>query len=127
MTLKRFGILFNPGLPEARRVAGDLARTLALKHLSVYIDSYKGKKDRRIKVVSHKEVISKSELVFAIGGDGTLLKTAREIGKKRTPLLGINAGNLGFLAELRKSDILSSIENILKGKYEIEKRERRRI
>lgn len=60
--------------------------------------------------------------VFVIGGDGTLLKTARFYSKEATPVFGINLGRLGFLSQTNESDLSASIEKILDGKYKIEDR-----
>ena len=62
------------------------------------------------------------DFVFVIGGDGTILKTARFYSKYETPIFGVNLGRLGFLSQSSKQDIKSSVEKILDGRYRIEKR-----
>jgi len=65
----------------------------------------------------------KFDLALTLGGDGTILSTARLFARHKTPILGINLGNLGFLAEVMPDDYASSIERIFGDKdYEIEKR-----
>ena len=61
-------------------------------------------------------------LVITIGGDGTLLKAARFYAPKKTPILGINLGRLGFLAQANIDEIEDSIEKLIKGEYRIESR-----
>lgn len=65
---------------------------------------------------------SESDMVLAFGGDGTLLNVAKKIGAKGVPILGINAGHLGFLAELQPEEFSEHISSLLNGKYETEKR-----
>lgn len=62
------------------------------------------------------------DLIFAIGGDGTLLSVLRGCGKKSVPTIGINAGRKGFLAEISEEEIDFAIDKIKKGEYTIEER-----
>ena len=62
------------------------------------------------------------DFVFVIGGDGTILKTARFYAKTSTPIFGINLGRLGYLSQSSKDDIETSVQKILDGKFHIEKR-----
>lgn len=65
----------------------------------------------------------KFDLALCLGGDGTILSTARKFGCAEVPILGINLGNLGFLAEVMPAGYKGAIERIFKaGDYEIEKR-----
>jgi NAD+ kinase len=66
--------------------------------------------------------IDDSDLLIAFGGDGTMLGVAREIGARGTPLLGVNLGKLGFLAELNPEELESAIPEILAGKFPVEDR-----
>ncbi|MBO7316996.1 MAG: NAD kinase [Paludibacteraceae bacterium] len=72
------------------------------------------------------EIIGESNVVFdlalSIGGDGTFLKTASFIGDKNIPILGINTGRLGFLADISGDEIEPTIDEILQSRYSIEKR-----
>jgi len=58
-----------------------------------------------------------SDLVLVIGGDGTLLHTARLLAPHKVPLVGINAGRLGFLADIRPEDLAPSLDAVLDGDY----------
>lgn len=62
------------------------------------------------------------DFVFVIGGDGTILKTARFYAKSETPIFGINLGRLGFLSQSSREHLKSSVEKILAGKYFVEDR-----
>lgn len=63
-----------------------------------------------------------AQMALSIGGDGTFLETALRIGNRGIPILGINTGHLGFLADLSSNDIHTSLSDILQGNYNIEKR-----
>ncbi|MFV0538742.1 MAG: NAD kinase [Dysgonomonas sp.] len=63
-----------------------------------------------------------SDLVVSIGGDGTFLRATSMIGKKNIPILGINAGRLGFLADVGEEDLEDTFADIFSGNYRIEHR-----
>ncbi len=63
-----------------------------------------------------------ADLVIAVGGDGTVLYAARHAVPHQVPVLGINRGRLGFLADIRPEDIQSSIDAVLAGDYSSETR-----
>jgi len=74
------------------------------------------------KIYSDKTIISRADLIIAIGGDGTLLSTARNFGFHEIPVLGINLGNLGFLTDIQPSDLTSELNKIMKGGFVEDKR-----
>ena len=62
------------------------------------------------------------DMAIILGGDGTLLQAATDLGDKDIPFLGINLGTLGFLAEVNVSDIEDALDKLIAGEYEIENR-----
>jgi NAD+ kinase len=62
------------------------------------------------------------DLMVAVGGDGTLLHTARVVAKQGVPLLGINLGRLGFLTDVSPEHMLQTIDAILAGDFDEESR-----
>lgn len=69
-----------------------------------------------IKVVSE---ISKADIIFSVGGDGTFLNTARLTDR---PIIGINTGTLGYLTEVNPTDLEKTLKNILNGNFHVEDR-----
>jgi NAD+ kinase len=63
-----------------------------------------------------------ADLAVSIGGDGTFLKTADYVGSKGIPIIGINTGRLGFLADIAHDDIIGPFEKILDNEFMIEER-----
>lgn len=63
-----------------------------------------------------------ADIAISFGGDGTLLRTASRVGRKPIPILGINAGRLGFLTSTANNDIEHIIQRIHEGEYTIEER-----
>ena len=63
-----------------------------------------------------------TQCVLVLGGDGTLLQATRDLVDKQIPLLGINLGTLGFLAEIDRQNIRPALEQLINDSYTIEKR-----
>lgn len=61
--------------------------------------------------------VGASDLVIAIGGDGTMLYASRLVRESGTPILGINRGRLGFLADVTPDEVIASVDSVLAGEY----------
>ena len=72
--------------------------------------------------VSRGEITSEDEALVVVGGDGTLLHVAAKAFKKQIPLLGINAGGLGFLTEVHTDEMDEALERLVNGSFELDKR-----
>ncbi|MHB2040058.1 MAG: NAD(+) kinase [Acidiferrobacteraceae bacterium] len=75
-----------------------------------------------LKVLPLGKIGAAIDLAIVLGGDGTLLNVARTLAGHRVPLVGVNAGRLGFLADISKNDMLDVIGRILDGDFQIEER-----
>ena len=73
-------------------------------------------------VMSLSELGHHCDLVIVVGGDGSMLKTARELVDSQVPLLGINRGHLGFLTDIRPTEVETRVPPILDGEYNLENR-----
>ena len=66
--------------------------------------------------VSHEEIGAGADVAIVIGGDGTMLGAARRLAHFGVPLVGVNQGRLGFMTDIARSDMLSSMEDLLAGR-----------
>ena len=108
--MNRFGIITNEEKdPEGELTAG-ICRYLDEKG-AFYLTSKTG-----------DDLPSDLDGVLVLGGDGTLLRAAKKVVGKKLPLLGINLGTLGYLAEVERGGIYSAIDRLLAGEYTIEQR-----
>lgn len=62
------------------------------------------------------------DCVMVLGGDGTLIQAARDIAVKKIPLVGINLGTLGYLAEIEQNNIYPALDKLMKDEFILEKR-----
>lgn len=68
------------------------------------------------------DIAQAGDLVLSFGGDGTLLRTAHLTGPNDTPVLGVNIGRLGFLADTEVDQLYEALESIVAGNYNVEER-----
>jgi NAD+ kinase len=78
-------------------------------------------KNNGLELISEDE-IAQADLIIAIGGDGTMLYASRAAREFGTPILGINRGRLGFLADVTPDQMITSVEHVLKGDYTTDSR-----
>ncbi|MCX7983425.1 MAG: NAD(+)/NADH kinase [Bacteroidetes bacterium] len=77
---------------------------------------------RTLNFVSDHKIASMCDIIISVGGDGTILRLARLVCKTGTPILGVNVGKLGFLAEVSVEELNECLDELLRGEYRIEKR-----
>ncbi|EHO69659.1 NAD kinase [Segatella maculosa] len=84
------------------------------KRILTYLDSHNAT------ALVEPEDFNDADFVISMGGDGTFLRAAGRVGNRQIPLLGINMGRLGFLADVLPSEIESTLDRVLSGDYIIE-------
>ena len=130
MTQRKLRFALFGNIYQAKKSASiqQVLATIARYGGELYVDMeyYYFLKDNQRLDVSATKVFSNDDFVadFAIsmGGDGTFLKTACRVGKKDIPILGINMGRLGFLADISPDDIELTMESLHRDDYAIESR-----
>jgi len=83
--------------------------------------------DRDDLSADEERIRDEADIVISLGGDGTLLKTARIVREKSLPILGVNLGGLGFLTEVSCNDFNGVLPSLFSGKYFVEKRSMLRV
>ena len=71
---------------------------------------------------TNKDIKGNVDILFSVGGDGTMLDTVSIIRNSGIPIFGINLGRLGFLSSVSKHEISEAVECIFSGDYDIDKR-----
>ena len=88
----------------------------------IYIDEAYSVLGLNVNYVAESEILDNAEYLIVLGGDGTLLQAARDVVHREIPMLGVNLGTLGFLAEVDKQSVYSALDKLMEDDYEIEER-----
>ena len=122
--IKTIGVVANPAKPRAREIVERIVRCGERLGLSVLVAPEVAPLAPALAraVVDERELGPACDLIIACGGDGTILRAARLVAESRRPILGVNLGRLGFLAELSPERLEDGLAQIAVGKYVIERR-----
>jgi len=120
----KIGIISKPDDPAIAATVQALYQFLQNRSIEIFTDNISTSflSSGSIKESSHEDIASSSDLVIVVGGDGTILHAAHSLIQNEIPLLGINLGRLGFLAEISPDEIEKELGLILSGKYREAKR-----
>ncbi len=115
--IRSVGIVVKPHHPEAGATAAELSTWLRVRGVDRIVEP-DADIERRNRDIDSLDV----DLVIVLGGDGTMISTARLIGERDIPIIGVNYGSLGYLTDLRIEEMFPAIEAFLAGDYEIDRR-----
>lgn len=127
-TIKRVGVVLKPHQPQALKTICELTLWLGQRGIELAggpeIDRERIEHETGCAVyeVEPEDLAASSDLVLVLGGDGTMIATARLIGDEEVPVLGVNYGGLGYLTEFRIEELYEALEMILAGDYRLDKR-----
>jgi NAD+ kinase len=119
MSIRNIAFLINPSRPEALKAAGELTPLLSSAGFNLYTVSDVAIDG--IKKVTAAE-LPELEIAVVLGGDGTILRAAEVTLSRNIPLLGINLGQVGFLAEVDRPSIQAIADSIINKSYVSESR-----
>ncbi|WIY81834.1 NAD kinase [Propionimicrobium sp. PCR01-08-3] len=124
---RRVGILLHPARPEAIDVAEKFVQGLADTGIVCvgFGDRIAELRERVPGVeIGHSSLTDpeRVELMVVFGGDGTILRAAEGVVPRGVPLLGVNLGHVGFLAELESHDVHKLVEQVVQRNYSVERR-----
>src|SRR5437763_2119972 len=109
--------------PEALSVAQEAATWLRARDHEVRIAPEEADElDLRDCACEPEKLAAGLDLAVSLGGDGTILRTVELVAREGVPVLGVNAGHLGYLTELEPAQLISALERFLAGNYDIEER-----
>jgi NAD+ kinase len=123
MQLRAVGICVKPEQAQLADLIGELAEWLRGRGIGVALDPHAAHWMGEAEL-PFSESAGKVDLVVVLGGDGTLLAAAREVGERPVPILGVNLGSLGFLTETSSDELYRALEDVLAGRYRVEQRMR---
>jgi len=115
------GFILKPDAPEIRPVYEQIKTQFESKGIEVLL-SERSAKMIGLEGVSFDEMCTQADFLVSLGGDGTLLSLVRRSYGYHKPVVGINAGNLGFLADITIDDVDTFLERLLIGEYRVDDR-----
>ena len=126
-TIKSVGVIVKPNHAEAWKTACELSdwlerRGIALVGKPRVQNENTDAAQCEIDQVDDERFSAESDLVVVLGGDGTMISTARLVGDSDALVLGINYGSLGYLTDFRIEEMFPALESIFTGAYEIDRR-----
>jgi NAD+ kinase len=116
------GIVARLDIPKSVELVKEIVEFLLNKDIVVSIDSSLIKEIREYADMGVNIEDIQTDMIIAIGGDGTILRTQNFVNGKKIPILGINLGTVGFLTEIDPKNTFSALEEVLSGNYFIEER-----
>ncbi|MBA2501382.1 MAG: NAD(+)/NADH kinase [Pyrinomonadaceae bacterium] len=126
--LRRVGVIVKPQQPEALKTMCRLVAWLAERDIELAsvpeVDAARVEAETGcpVRVMTHEELGANVDLMVVLGGDGTMIAAARLLGEREIPVLGINYGTFGYLAEFRNEEMIPALEAIIRGDYRIDRR-----
>jgi NAD+ kinase len=114
-SFKYIGLLYHPMIPKSRDVAAEILEFLEGRGVSAWIGS--GWDEAAVAGQA-----AQLDMLITLGGDGSMLRAARMAAQHGTPILGINLGRLGFLAEVKPTEWAERLQQVLAGDYWMEER-----
>ncbi len=126
--MKKIALVTNFNITEKANSALSVASALRKLGCDIYVSDYSRERVTAMKryngditFLPSDKLYEETELIIALGGDGTILDCARRASSKGTPVLGINLGHLGYMAELEMSE-LDLLSRLVGDEFEIEER-----
>lgn len=123
---KTIGIIGKHGDANLGDTLEELVQYLVNRQLNILVDettlSLAASLKDRVTGVDRDTLGQRADLVIVVGGDGTLLAAARSLVDHEVPILGINLGRVGFLADISPTNLKEKLDQILVGEYEQEER-----
>jgi len=119
--IKKVGVLLRPSTPELKDTFLTLEAIFNNYNIDVVLES-KSAQMISLNGNTFDDICRDVDFIVTIGGDGTLLSTVRKSFDYEIPILGIHAGNLGFLADISMDELDDFVQKIVKHEYKIDER-----
>lgn len=124
LKFKHIGLIGKPDHEGANKTLTDLYEFLTQQGLTVSIEDRAAQQMEipNLNALSLVELGQECDLAVVVGGDGNMLGAARVLARFDVAVIGVNRGNLGFLTDLNPESFEAPLQDVLEGKYKVEKR-----
>lgn len=120
--IKRVGVVTKSNIKDSESDLKKIITVVKKHHKDVLLDENGAAEIKGYEGHPLEDLLEKCELIIVLGGDGTLIRVANHLPKKKIFVLGINLGSLGFLSEIVLKDLDSAMEKICSRKFMLDRR-----
>jgi NAD+ kinase len=126
--ISSIGVIVKPHQPDALETLCALTTWLSERKIAfvglpeIEREQIEHNTGCQIQVVAEGEMAQRVDLMLVLGGDGTMIATGRMLGDNQAPVIGVNYGGLGYLAEFPIEEMFPALEAILAGEYKVQQR-----
>jgi NAD+ kinase len=128
LTIRRVGVLVKPDHPETVKSICRLLEWLTPRGIKLVAGPRveRAEIEREtgcaVEILEYEELAASVDMIVVLGGDGTMIATARLLDNRDVPVVGINYGSLGYLTEVRVEEMTDALAAILEGNYHLDRR-----
>ena len=120
--IQRVGLIVHTDKPDALRFTREAVEWLQERGLQVNIEPDIARALGMPEYQCDEAALCESDLLLAVGGDGTILRASRLAAPREIPILGVHLGRFGFIAQIKPQDLRTAIARVQAGDFTIEKR-----
>ncbi len=120
--LKKIGIYAKKSHPEVEQIAMFVAQKFTIAGIDVLIEDGLAEQIGQVNGYAGEEIPSQVDMIVVLGGDGTLISVARQVGEREVPIVGVNLGQLGFLTEITHEELPEMLDRLIAGDYKVSER-----
>jgi len=120
--IKKVGLDAKKNHPDAAQIAAHIRDRLEAEQICVLMEDTLAEQIGQVRGYAEDEIPAQVDLLIVLGGDGTLISVARQVGDLPVPILGVNLGSLGFLTEITQRELPAMLNQIVQGEFEVSDR-----
>lgn len=120
--IRRVGLIVHTDKPDALRFTRQAVAWLQEEGLQVLLEAEIAQSLQLVECQCTEQDLGESDLLLALGGDGTILRASHIAASRQIPILGVHLGRFGFIAQVRPADLRTAIARVKAGDYHMEQR-----
>nr|WP_303720810.1 NAD(+)/NADH kinase [Malonomonas rubra] len=120
--LKKVGVYAKKNHPDAEQLALMICERFKRENIEVLLEDSLAEQVGQIVGFAEEDIPAQVDLVIVLGGDGTLISVARQVGERNVPILGVNLGRLGFLTEVTRDELPAMLDLLIEGNFNVSDR-----
>ena len=117
--LKKIGVYAKKNHPDVEQVALQVWERFKQEQIEVLFEDSLAEQLGQVVGYAGEDIPAQVDLIIVLGGDGTLISVARQVGKLSVPIVGVNLGRLGFLTEITRDELPDMLERLIAGDYQV--------